>query len=111
MLTIDHYLAKGNRLPSLTKILTSADSLPINLTDAVVTFSMWDFATATARITAASVVITSALAGTVRYDWTAGDAALNGGYYYARFTITYSDGRVMSVPNDSWLVIYISETK
>jgi hypothetical protein len=106
---IDFYLAKGNRLPSMYKILLNSDGTAINLTNSSVTLTVRDFATGTVRINASPVVVTSPANGAVRYDWSSADAALAAGHYYGRFTATYADGRVLSVPNDSWLILYISE--
>lgn len=85
------------------------DGSPINLTSSNVTLSMRDYATGTLKVTASPVVIISAVAGTVRYDWTVGDASLGAGYYYGRFDILYADGRQLSVPNSSWFTLLISD--
>ena len=114
MLTVDFYLGKGNRLPSLAKTLTDANEAPIVLDSSVSTvkFTLWDFARSTKKIDAGSVVIVTSggLDGKVRYDWTDADKSLPAGFYYGVFKITYTDAIVLTVPNNGYFVIQIQES-
>lgn len=78
--------------PSVSGALTDSTGVPIDLTSATVRFQM-RLAVDRRFAVDAPAVIVNADAGTVRYDWVAGD--LRGtGDYVSRWQITYGGGTV-----------------
>ena len=106
----DFTFAQSNRLPSWEKQFLSDDDQPINLTSCTVQLFVRNATDGTVKVNLSAVVITSALEGKVRYDWSAGDAtAMVAGIYEARFKITDASGKTLDVPNDTWLTIEVTD--
>jgi hypothetical protein len=85
----DVTLVSADTGPSLSGTLTNAAGVPINLTTATVKFQMRR--TFDSRLVVnANATVVSGPAGTVRYDWVAGDLAMPGDYI-SRWQITFAD--------------------
>lgn len=85
----------GDSGPSLSGTLTDPRTgLPINLTGAAVTFQM-RLADDRRFTVSATAAIVSPTAGTVRYDWAAGDLRTPGDYQ-CQWRITFSGGSIQT---------------
>jgi hypothetical protein len=56
-----------------------------------------------------TATIVSGTAGTVRYDWAAGDTDVVG-KFRGEFEATLSTGKIVTVPNDSYIDIRIQDS-
>lgn len=93
MAPIIHF--KSNRNPSLTDTI-EVDGAAFDLTGSTVTFSMRLESSDTLKVSAQSATVVSAAAGTVRYDWAAGDVD-TAGDYVGWWTVTTS-GKTQDTP-------------
>lgn len=83
------------------------DEAPIDLTDATeVNFLMRLHGSTDPPAIRSPMTITDAVNGTVQYAWQAGDTD-TAGDYDVEFEITWNDGGVETVPNDSYLTVRI----
>lgn len=100
-------IKQNDTSPSLQTQLLDADDVPINLTDATVTFIMKDFNTGIVLNTPMTVVTPAN--GVVQYDWQTGDTA-NTGTFYVEFKVEYANGAVETFPNfsNATIVVYPS---
>ena len=101
------YVKKGDRSPLLTASLQLEDGTAIDLTSASVKFRMATQHGQNLVNTTATIV--SGTAGTVRYDWAAGDTDVVG-KFRGEFEATLSSGRIVTVPNDSYIDIRIQDS-
>ena len=101
------YVKKGDRYPLLTASLQLEDGTAIDLTGGSVKFIM---ATQHGQnLVNASAVVVGASSGTVRYDWAAGDTDVVG-KFRGEFEATLSSGKIVTVPNDSYIDIRIQDS-
>ena len=96
---------QGTDQPSLTGTLTNKDGTPKNLSTAS-SVRLQMRLSGEFRYTVDEVAsVVSAPAGTVRYDWAAGDLA-TAGDYIAHWLITYGDGTTeATIPENSITVL------
>lgn len=99
-----YQIKQNDTLPSVEAELLNADNSVINLTGCTVRFLLATAPGETPKGGAA--VITSALQGKVRYDWAASDTA-EVGEFLGEFQITFGDGRILTVPNGSYIEIEV----
>lgn len=104
-LPIDFNLKRGNLLPALNATLKYSDGTIINLTGATVKFFMRPKGSSTVIVNASCSVV-SATAGTVQYNWQAGETDTVGNYE-GEFQITFGSGSKLSVPNNALIQIFI----
>lgn len=82
----------GDDAPSIFGTITNTDGTPFSLSGCSVRFLMRSLVDGRATVDASAVIV-DATAGSVRYDWAAGDLA-EPGNYEMRWRITFGDGSV-----------------
>lgn len=100
MADFDFEIKQNDTWPSIgdpTPVVLEDQNGPINLTGATVKF-MARKADLTGTPITGNCTIVSAVAGTVRYDWSVGDTVEFGEYVF-EFQITFGDGKIGTVPN------------
>ena len=92
-------ITQNDTSPSLTATLyeNAALTTPVDLDGATVVFWMRSMDNAT-LVDDQSVTVVSAANGQVRYDWQSGDTDTVG-KHYAKFKVTFADGKVGHFPN------------
>jgi hypothetical protein len=100
-------LKQNDTSPSIQTTLLDGNGFAVDITGNLgVTFHMRDSA-GTVVIDTAATVITAAT-GIVRYDWLPADTATSG-TFQAEFEVTYSDGKVETFPNASYIEVIITD--
>lgn len=103
-------IKKGDTLPVINATLTTGPTAgsqtPVNLTSASVVLVLKPTSGGAASRKTASIV--SALNGTVKYDWVAGDTN-TAGTYNAEWEVTFSGGGIQTFPNDAYFQITIGD--
>ena len=89
-------IKQNDTSPSLQAILKDALQNPIDLTGATVKLHMKSV-DGTLKINS-TMTVTSAIGGTVQYDWQTGDTD-SVGTYLVEFQVTYADGAIETFPN------------
>lgn len=98
MSTVEEFFIKsGDLLPFLDATLTDANGDPVDLTGATVVFHMGPRRADPATVTGAATIL-SAVEGTVRYAWQAGDTD-EVGTFRAEFEVAIA-GKPLTFPND-----------
>lgn len=100
----DFSLKKHDTWPPLNATLSDANG-PINLTAATTVKLIIKPTGGGSAITGTCAVI-SAPAGTVRYTWATGNTDISG-TYSGEFEITWSDGKIGTVPNEGYFTLEI----
>lgn len=93
-------LKKGDRRPSATATAKDAAGAVIDLTGATAVFIAKD-QNGVEKVNAAATIV-SPTAGTLQYDFALVDSDTIS-TYRAKFLVTFSDGKKMSVPNDGYV--------
>jgi Rib/alpha/Esp surface antigen-like repeat protein len=101
------YIKQNDTAPALQMTLTDPSNDPVDLTSAEsITFHMRESGQAIKIEGEATVV--DASAGTVKYDWAAGDTDTPGNYQ-CEVEITYTNGTVHTIPNEGYGTVVITE--
>lgn len=100
------YIKRNDTAPSLEAQLIDADGNPINLDMCGVRFIMQD-GFGRVNINRPATIIDAAQ-GRVQVDWQEGDTSV-AGVMRCEFEIVFTDGSVMTVPNDGYFMIQIVE--
>lgn len=103
----DFTIKQNDTSPSISAILKGADREVIDLSGATVRFNMKNRRTGELIVDGRECTVIDATAGQVRHDWQAGDTATSG-LFNAEFEITFSSGKIESVPNGSHIQIKIT---
>jgi hypothetical protein len=99
----------GDRLPVLAATLLDGDGAPVDLTTATgVTFRM-RLQGSVSPLFNSACVITGATTGQVEYRWGASDT-VTAGTYDGEFVVTWTGGKVQTVPNAGSLLVKISSS-
>lgn len=96
----DYQIRAGDQLPPIEATLVDAAGAPINLTGSTVQLLYRPIAGG-ATISRACTIV-DALAGSVKYQWAAGETSTPG-TYLAYFSLTAPDGRTETFPNTRYL--------
>lgn len=107
MSNVDVVIKAGDRLPILTRGFVVNDA-PVILTGASVRFKARPAAGGALVIDRAATIANPGT-GIVEYAWTAEDAQLPAGFYFAWFEATIQ-GKTLSAPNDGFLTLQIAQT-
>lgn len=100
-------IKQNDTSPSIQTQFLDGDGLPVDITGNLgVSFHMRD-AAGTVKIDTAATVVTAA-SGIVRYDWLAADTD-TAGTFQAEFEVTYSDGKIETFPNASYIEVVITD--
>lgn len=106
---LDFYIGQGDTLPYLEGTLSYDDGSPINLTDAVVELQAELACDVSVKIERA-VTVLNALAGTVRFRFTAEETAVFG-HYKGKWRAYYEpDDSPMTIPNCNNFNIYVTRS-
>jgi hypothetical protein len=101
-------IKKGDTAPPLAiQIVQDSDNLPLDLTSATATFTMYrNEDGSSVKTNASTATIYAASDGKVRYDWDAADTDTPG-TYYGEFTITLQSGKKTTSPPEGYIVVEI----
>ncbi len=97
-------LSQGDTLPILTSSLVDGAGEAIDLTTATVQFRMRATDGGALVIDSPASIVGVATLGNVSYSWQSGDTDTPG-YYFAEWRVTYGGGGILTVPNETPILI------
>lgn len=92
-------IKRNDTSPAFTAALLDSVGAPVNLAGAAARFLMRDPRTRVLVVDGAMTIVDEA-AGTVRYDWVAGDTK-KAAVYQVEVQVTFLDGTIETFPNGS----------
>jgi len=102
-------IKKDDTLPSFAALLKTkvedANAQPVDLTGAAVRFKMQSLSGGVLKVDSSAVIV-DAVAGSVSYEWAAGDSDTVG-QYRAEFEVTFLGGQVLSFPTNGFLPVQV----
>jgi len=101
---VSFVIKQNDTAPPLEAQLIDADGNPINLDMCGVKFHMKD-GYGKVNINRPATIVDAAQ-GLVRVDWQDGDTSI-AGIMKCEFEVTFTDGKVLTVPNDGYFLIHI----
>ncbi len=101
-------IKKSDTKPYLTVTLQDSDGVAINLTGSSIQFNLGNASDYT-NVHSAAAVITDAVNGQCEYRWNGTSDTVTPGLFFGEFQITFSDGKIMTLPNNHSLSIEIYE--
>lgn len=99
------YIKQNDTSPAIQKNCLDYNGDAVNVTGATVEFHMRAKNSSTVKVSAAGSVVNGA-AGTVKYQWAAGDTD-TAGDFEGEFQITYADSTIETFPNAGYIDIKI----
>ena len=98
-------IKQNDTSPSIRATLKDGSNSAVDLTGASVNFHMVSLEGVTV-VDSAAVIVDPSTSGIVQYNWVAGDTQ-TAGAYNAEFEVTFSNGKVETFPNDSYISVSI----
>jgi len=103
----DFYVRQGDRLPALRATLKDQTGAAVDLSGAIVVFSMRHKLTRVIKVNNAATVAVTPISGVYEYQWAAIDTD-TAGDYLGEFEATYiASGKTLTFPNSSDIAISI----
>jgi hypothetical protein len=102
------YIKQNDTRPELDIFLRDDKDRSINITGAVVKFSMRNASTNVVKISLGSVTTVSSTAGRVKYSFTASDTD-TAGNFDGEFQVTFVGGQVETFPNDGYIKVIVTD--
>lgn len=101
----DFVLEKGDQYPSIQATLCDANG-SVNLNGTSVDFIYRPKNNPTGVPITGGATIVAATSGIAKYDW---PSPMAKGLYYGRWRTTFSNGKIMTFPNDALLLFEITD--
>lgn len=99
------YLKYNDNLPTLRSNLSDANGY-INLATATNVQFIYQLKSRIAPPTTGTASILGTSSGYVEYAWPTG-SPVSGGFYNAEWRINFSNGSILTIPNDSYMNFFI----
>jgi hypothetical protein len=102
------YIKQNDTRPELDVFLRDDKDRSINITGAVVKFSLRNASDNSVKISLGSVTTVSSTAGRVKYSFSASDTDTSGNFD-GEFQVTFVGGQIETFPNDGYIKVIITD--